>query len=67
MDFTNLPQIILTGLNWFFTPEMLATPTFIFFRDLLLFLGGFLAFYFIAIYPFVISFKCIIRDWRLRK
>ena len=67
MNFTNLPDIILTGLQWFFPTAMLTTPTFQFFTDLALFLGGCLGFYYIGIFPFVICIKCIIKDWRVRR
>lgn len=67
MDFTSLMDIIDTGLSWFFSADMLATPTMSFFVDLLKFGLGFIAFYYIAIFPFVIAFRCIIRDWRLKK
>ena len=67
MNFTNLPDIILTGLQWFFPSTLLETATMSFFVDLTLFLGGCLGFYFIGIYPFVIAFKCIINDWSMRK
>lgn len=67
MNFTNLMDIIDEGLSWFFSAEMLSTPTMAFFVDLLKFGLGFVAFYFIAIFPFVISYRCIIKDWRVKK
>lgn len=67
MDFTNLNQIIDYALSWFFTTEMLATPTLSLCVNLSKFVLGFLAIYFIGIFPFVISYRCIIRDWRVKK
>ena len=67
MNFQNLNDIIDTALSWFFNPTLLSTPTMAFFVDLAKIILGFMAIYFIGIFPFVISFKCIINDWRIRK
>ena len=67
MNFQNLNDIIDTCLSWFFNPTLLSTPTMAFLVDLAKIMLGFTAIYYIGIFPFVIAFKCIINDWRLRK
>lgn len=67
MNFTSLPNIIEAGLSWFFTTEIMNTVEFVFFKNLFMIILGFLAFYFLAIKPFIIAFRCIIRDWRMKK
>lgn len=67
MDFQNLNTIIDTMLSWFFDSELLATATFSFFVDLTKFVLGFMGAYYIGIYPFVVAFRSIIKDFRVKK